>query len=505
MRLPGQCLLEVRWRGDVNEEAFTIKCRTEELLRQWQRTILKAVEESPNRRRGHHLSNGRRSDRGVNSPLSQFPGTPLSEVGPSNMSVYSYSASETTSPHPYANSAQPAYPPNSNGFDDEGDDGAYEYAESGRSTPSTMARRGPSTRWLPPGEREERERNGGRARAQTEDSSSAVIHQWRNQTPNIPSLPRGASHASITSNGSESQSLRSSASTRQLRSQLSTEWGSANASPGSGYSRLPVQDDDSTQRQGLPRQASQSNVPSYAMAPPMRNRSISSPNVYQIPGPAPQEDQEWPQQQQYPGRTTPQMTPSSSAKANLHRIGGTNSGGTIASGSSASVNQKRFSSSSNGTDRSSGTSSQSAGQTYTAATSPANTLPGSHPPSGSLPPLPNGASRGYAHGSVPTIPSAVAVRVKVTYGEDTFVVVVLSSVSYRELLDKVLKKIRLCGDRTKVDVASLRLRYQDEDGDRILVTSEEDVTMAFEAIRAMGNGQVHPQTLVLFASVDGSV
>ena len=110
-----------------------------------------------------------------------------------------------------------------------------------------------------------------------------------------------------------------------------------------------------------------------------------------------------------------------------------------------------------------------------------------------------------SHGSVPTIPSAVAVRVKVTYGEDTFVVVVLSSVSYRELLDKVLKKIRLCGDRTKVDVASLRLRYQDEDGDRILVTSEEDVTMAFEAIRAMGNGQVHPQTLVLFASVDGSV
>lgn len=470
---------------------------------------MKAVEESPNRRRGHHLSNGRRSERGVNSPLSQFPGTPLSEVGPSNMSVYSYSASETTSPHPYANSAQPAYPPNSNGFDDEADDGQYDYTESGRSTPSTMARRGPSTRSLPPGEREERERNGGRARAQTEDSSSAVIHQWRNQTPNIPSLPRGASHASITSNGSESQSLRSSASSRQLRNQQSTEWGSANASPGSAYSRPPVQDDDATQRQGLPRQVSQSSVPSYAIAPPMRNRSVSSPNVYQIPGPPPQEDQEWnphqqQQQQQYPGRTTPHMTPSSSTKANLHKAGGTNSGGTIASASSASVNRKRFSSSSNGTDRSSGTSSQSAGQTYTAATSPATTLPGSLPPSAGLPPLPNGASRSYAQGQVPTIPSAVAVRVKVTYGEDTFVVVVLSSVSYRELLDKILKKIRLCGDRTKVDVASLRLRYQDEDGDRILITSEEDVTMAFEATRAMSTGQAHPQTLVLFASVDGS-
>lgn len=99
--------------------------------------------------------------------------------------------------------------------------------------------------------------------------------------------------------------------------------------------------------------------------------------------------------------------------------------------------------------------------------------------------------------------AASAVRVKVTFGEDTFVVVVLDSISYGELLDKILKKIRLCG-RSGIEASHLRLRYQDEDGDRILITSEEDVAMAFEAVRIVGPpGGQQQQTLILFASIDG--
>lgn len=524
-----QYLLEVRWRGDVAEEAFTIKCRTEELLKQWQKMIMRAVVEAPNtRRRTHHLSNTtRRSERGVNSPLSQFPGTPLSEAGPSSAaSVYSYQSEYAAgSPYPvHANTAQPSYPPNSNGngngFDDEGDD-AYDQPgpESGRSTPSSMgtARRGPTTRSLPPGERED-PRSASRPRAHTEESSSAVINQWRNQTPPdaypvpVPSIPRGASHASNGS-ASDSHSLRSSASSRQLRGKQSQEWGSPAqghaptssvgsigqgqawaTSPAQGHARLPPpHDDDATPRPGgLGRLASHAPPGGPPQPPPpMRNRSQSSPNMSQ-PQPSPNPSgsgsrgaDEW-------GNVPPlSMT---------HKSGGTNSAGTLASASSASTNTKHFSSSSNGTDRSSGTSSQSAGQTHTAATSPATTLP----PSAGL--ASGGAqvhhlSRGHDQGEGAT---AVAVRVKVTYGDDTFVVVVLSTVSYRELLDKVLKKIRLCGDRSQVDVASLRLRYQDEDGDKILITSEEDVTMAFEAVRSMavGGAASGPQTLVLFATVD---
>jgi cell division control protein 24 len=496
LALPGQCLLEVRWRGDVVEEAFTIKCRTEELLRQWQRTIMKAVEESPNRRRAHHLSNSRRYERGVNSPLSQFPGTPLSEVGPSSSSVYSYSSEPSTqSPYPYhSNSAQPGYPPNSNSFDDEGDDG-YEYTESGRVTPSMMAKRGPSIRSLPAqngGDREDR--NGNRPRAQTEDSSSAAIQQWRNQTPTQPgggpTLPRGASHASQPSNGSEVHSLRSSASSRQLRNKHSTEW-SNHGSPVIGLARLPpTADEETTPRPGgMSRQVSHGGIASPSSAPVMlRSRSASGPIIYQ-PGQQSQEEYDRGPYRSNGGPYPPAMPP----LANSHKSGATNSGGTLASVSSIGRDPKRFSSSSHGTNRSSGTSSQSQGLTYTAATSPAMTLP----PSSSLPAIP-GQQRLYQNHLPPT--NASAVRVKVTYGEDTFVVVVLSTVSYRELLDKVLKKIRLCGDRTKVDEGSLRLRYQDEDGDKILITSEEDVTMAFEVM----NHSSQTPTLVLFATVDPS-
>lgn len=510
----GQCLLEVRWRGDVAEEAFTIKCRTEELLRQWQRTIMKAVDESPNRRRAHHLSASRR-ERGANSPLSQFPATPLSESGPSVGGAYYPSQSTSSSDpnsYPHANSAQPSYPPDSNGFDDEDNDHEG-YNESGRSTPSTIPRRGlGSTRSLHSNDRDGNGFGMTRPRAQTEDSSSSAIYNWRNQTPNdstqttLPGLPRGVS---ITSNGSDSISLRSSASSRQLRHKPSAEWTST--SPALGFSRLQTNgqyDDDSTPRpNNMPRQSSHTTVAtSYAAAPLIRNRSASSPNIYQLPAPgsASLSQVEWSphpdQNSAHPG-TAASNSPYIPSVPTLSKGNATDSGGTLASASSRS-GAKRSSSSSNGTDRSSGASSQSQGQTYTATTSPANTLAGTQSHSAAS----NGA-RGYSSGSSrlsnsnipPPVAAASAIRVKVTYGDDTFVVVVLSSVSHRELFSKVLKKIRLCGDRSKVDDTSLRLRYEDEDGDRILITSGEDVAMAVEAARSTDG---ITQTLALFATVD---
>jgi cell division control protein 24 len=103
------------------------------------------------------------------------------------------------------------------------------------------------------------------------------------------------------------------------------------------------------------------------------------------------------------------------------------------------------------------------------------------------------------------MPAAVAVRVKVYFGEDTFVVVVLDTVLYAELVDKVLKKIRMCGgDRARVEAGSLKLKYQDEDGDRIKITSQEDVAMAFETARSMAleRGTAVPYELILHASIE---
>ncbi|TFY76009.1 hypothetical protein EWM64_g8003 [Hericium alpestre] len=48
---------------------------------------------------------------------------------------------------------------------------------------------------------------------------------------------------------------------------------------------------------------------------------------------------------------------------------------------------------------------------------------------------------------------------------------------YDDLVEKVGKKIRLCGPRR--DDGPLRVRYEDEEGDLVSMRSDEDVDMAF--------------------------
>lgn len=73
------------------------------------------------------------------------------------------------------------------------------------------------------------------------------------------------------------------------------------------------------------------------------------------------------------------------------------------------------------------------------------------------------------------------VKIKVHFGEDIFVIQVPRSTEYAELVDKVGKKIRLCGPRR--DDGPLRVKYKDEDGDLVSLGSTEDVQMAFESFR----------------------
>ncbi|KAL4074032.1 hypothetical protein V8B97DRAFT_2075448 [Scleroderma yunnanense] len=76
------------------------------------------------------------------------------------------------------------------------------------------------------------------------------------------------------------------------------------------------------------------------------------------------------------------------------------------------------------------------------------------------------------------------VKVKVHYNEDIFVIHVPRSTDFSDLVDKVEKKIRLCGPRR--DDSPLRVKYKDEDGDMISLRSTEDVQMAFESFRPGG-------------------
>ncbi|KAJ3551796.1 hypothetical protein NM688_g4501 [Phlebia brevispora] len=76
---------------------------------------------------------------------------------------------------------------------------------------------------------------------------------------------------------------------------------------------------------------------------------------------------------------------------------------------------------------------------------------------------------------------SVPVKVKVHFHEDIFVIQVPRATEYEELVERVGKKIRLCGPRR--DDGPLKVKYKDEDGDLVSLASTEDVQMAFEAFR----------------------
>ena len=76
------------------------------------------------------------------------------------------------------------------------------------------------------------------------------------------------------------------------------------------------------------------------------------------------------------------------------------------------------------------------------------------------------------------------VKVKVHFHEDIFVIQVPRLTEYNALVEKVGRKIRLCGPRR--DDGPLRVKYRDEDGDMVSLGSTEDVHMAFEHYRPGG-------------------
>lgn len=76
------------------------------------------------------------------------------------------------------------------------------------------------------------------------------------------------------------------------------------------------------------------------------------------------------------------------------------------------------------------------------------------------------------------------VRVKVHFREDIFVIQVDRATEYEDLVQRVGRKIKLCGPRRSD--GPLRVKYKDEDGDMVSLGSTEDVQMAFEAYRPGG-------------------
>jgi cell division control protein 24 len=414
---PGSHSLNIWWKGDDDLEFFTLRCRNEEQVKQWESAVKRLIEKVAMRRASERSSSRL-------THLSNPSGYNPSRNG-SHDRVFSSHPTPSISSHPYANGrpyrqstpyedhAVPngtnghvggpsGYPPHG-GFDldDDFDDHSSSIVSptSGRSTPLD-GRRGVMT----PGF--DQYYGYERPRALTEDANGPALSQWRS---NVPGLPSGPSprlphpHMGPTTSYTSDPGFGHRAGRPQLRTQYSS-------------SRLRPPHDG----------GESASSPLSALPPLSRSRSASQPSAY---------------------------VPLSAAPTPVPPL--------------PSNSWDRTQGSTSTTKRSSG-SSQSTGDEST-----------TYSPNSLSPITPFGSSDSSLSGTIGRSSTSyeMPVKVKVYFGSDIFVIQVGRVIDYIELVERVGKKIRLCGPRR--DNGPLRVKYVDEEGDLVSMRSTEDVEMAF--------------------------
>jgi cell division control protein 24 len=413
---PGSYSLNIWWKGDDDTEFFTLRCRNEEQVKQWESAVKRLIEKVAMRRASERSSSRL-------AHLSNPSGYNPSRTG-SHDRVFS-SHPVPVSSHPYANGrpyrqstpyedhvvpngtnghagGPSGYPPHG-GFDlddDLDDHSSIVSPTSGRSTPLD-GRRGVMT----PGF--DQYYSYERPRALTEDANGPALSQWRSNVPGLPSGPSPRlphAHMGPTTSYTSEPGFGHRAGRPQLRTQYSS-------------SRLRPPHDG----------GESATSPLSALPPLTRSRSASQPSAY---------------------------VPLSAAPTPVPPL--------------PSNGWDRTQGSTSTTKRSSG-SSQSTGDEST-----------TYSPNSLSPITPFGSSDSSLSGTIgrsSTTSYEVPVKVKVYFGTDIFVIQVGRAVDYVELVERVGKKIRLCGPRR--DNGPLRVKYEDEEGDLISMRSTEDVEMAF--------------------------
>lgn len=110
---------------------------------------------------------------------------------------------------------------------------------------------------------------------------------------------------------------------------------------------------------------------------------------------------------------------------------------------------------------------------------------------------PSHVSTTITNAQIPKKPSNM--KVKLHYLDDTFLLIVPADVGYGALLERVERKIRLCGKQTP---SPLRIKYKDEDDDFVTMHGDEDISMAMEGgVRGMEDGAKGPvPDLIIWAA-----
>ena len=445
-------------------------------MRQWESQINRLIKEVARKRGSERTGSGMSRILSANSspqPQPRFPNgsshyshsTPVSVYSQSSQSSTAYTSSTmrtrvntnnsyeepvSATVSMYSSPGPQGYAPH-NGFDMEPDEDDLEeyppslnYGGSGRGTPMG-GRKTPNALSMPP-ERESVTAGYERPRAQTEGTDGLVLAQWRNGLPPMPSTavisPEGSMH-SVTPRMNSNMSIHSSYTTPHssfgshpaTRPPLRSQFSSNRLVPGyessQGFPTAPPSNAVYRHARSPTPSSSNPTVNNGLVAPPMnRSRSLSQPGVYNPPPkaipPVPNGSPHWSQGDR----------------------------------SLSGAPNKRGSGSSQSTAESS-----------------------DYSPNSSSPITPYGSSESSLGGYLEAGLSP-PVKIKVHFHEDIFVIQVPRTTEYGDLVEKVGRKIRLCGPRR--DDGPLRVRYKDEDGDMVSLGSTEDVQMAFEAYRPGG-------------------
>lgn len=479
--------LSVQWKGDHENESFSLRCKNEEQLKQWQIAVTKCIEDARLRKiqaaAAAAAAAAAEANSGSSTPInmagagangrrntgpsgSVFPQTPLSE----HPHAYPFSRTDSQMSHRRTNDDD---------AEASGEGASAMYANGGRSTPMG------ASRFSQPAEQRERQmslQGDTRPRARTEDQDSSVMSQWRSHSPAMPPLPH---QSSFSSSNSSEHTLRKASSSRQLRQ------GSA-GHQSSGYPRprragaegsetdLPAAMDRHMHLGGRPRGDSNAVPPhmlrAYSESSGHQSRSRSA-STSQVSLPAQLQNAPPVPRAHGSGVAAEQLRVNTSY---LSRQPPTSNL------SNSAVMDKRFSASSNSTMDSaqSGTSRPGSTATSSPLTMSGSSVGGSAPKGHPGNPQRTG-SQGNVHGreGSPTS-SGNVIKVQVHYREDRYMLICLANITFPALVDKVFTKIRVCTGQNLAD--SSRLKYLDEDGDRINMTNDDDVQMAIEHSRASG-------------------
>ncbi|WVQ67107.1 uncharacterized protein L199_005301 [Kwoniella botswanensis] len=319
-----------------------------------------------------------------------------------------------------------------------------------------------------------------RARALTEDQYGPSMTQWRSQQqPMPPPLPRLTSAMSTLSTASEASFGPGVGS----GSRYYPHPAMSRTMSGAGsriLQRADEAEEDSPTEQreafnrygparGMARAPSHGVAPTVPYPPQLRNRSASSPNVYQQPQMAPNSalpplpPNQYQQQQQQNWNTSmdPQLSMSSSS---------TLVGGTAYFTKRMSAGGKRSSGESHSTETSETTSDQQ---------SPAT-------PYGSVPGAP--VSRQNSSEVVGTGSSSVLIKLRC--GEDQFLIGVPSDINFPTLYQKIQKKIRLCSSSRNIG-ETLQIKWIDADEDEVTIKCDDDIQAMIGECMEVGASHVN--------------